>query len=433
MTLTEESQNVESYDFQEISPASPFVTTSDVLNQLNKYLSNLSSPPEAQTDDDDNDYNCSHRAMNPPPVRFELQKRLADGSAIRASTEDIAAVDFKTKLEQSAKFVSQLATPKDRHYWAERQRQLGNAFFGRGDYKGAMDIYLTCLVVKEDTSQFVNGTLLPVLNNLSQCTSQLGMHKKTIQFCELAIEEASKVEKQQHHHQQQPSSIPVTETTDGQGTTDQSSLNHNPAVVVLDHLAMCKIHFQKAKALRLIGHYQSARVALNSSLDYLERKAQEFCLVDQSISTSLSATKSIEPYRQAIQKEFTRLDWAEREGRKNHQRQKNAMQRAMSSKDDNALGTNQQRSGLGFDQESSSKKSKPRQYSRLLAPPKGNAVNVYDVTNRTTKTKQPRLSIYMSYYWTMVGRVAHYLLHLLGEEEDDGETNDKEMMEATKT
>lgn len=64
--------------------------------------------------------------------RFELQERLAGGSVIPASNEGIAAADFKTKLEQYATFVSQLATYRDRQDWADRQLRLVNAFFGRG-------------------------------------------------------------------------------------------------------------------------------------------------------------------------------------------------------------------------------------------------------------------------------------------------------------
>jgi hypothetical protein len=65
-------------------PASPFVTTSDVMNQLNKHLASLSSPEDAH--------------LKP---RFELQKRLPDGSAVTASQDEISAADFKTKLEKS--------------------------------------------------------------------------------------------------------------------------------------------------------------------------------------------------------------------------------------------------------------------------------------------------------------------------------------------
>ena len=60
----------------------PFVTTSDVLNQLNKNLKELSLPGE--------------ESLEP---RFELQKRLPDGSTIPASKSDLSASDLQNKLE----------------------------------------------------------------------------------------------------------------------------------------------------------------------------------------------------------------------------------------------------------------------------------------------------------------------------------------------
>uniref|UniRef100_A0A7S4EM31 Uncharacterized protein n=1 Tax=Pseudo-nitzschia australis TaxID=44445 RepID=A0A7S4EM31_9STRA len=141
-------------------PKSPFITTSDIINRLNTELSDLSS---ACNNNNGTDMSVSSISSTNTPTsasqqqqpRFELQKRLPDGSAIPATRDETAAADFKTKLEQSAKFVAQLESPHDRHLWAEQQRLVGNEHFKQGDYKGAMDIYLTCLVVKENTPEFV--------------------------------------------------------------------------------------------------------------------------------------------------------------------------------------------------------------------------------------------------------------------------------------
>ena len=307
------------------SPASPFVTTSDVMNQLNKQLASLSSPEDAH--------------LKP---RFELQKRLPDGSAIPASQDEIAAADFKTKLEQSAKFVSQLASPRDRQFWAEQQRQLGNQYFGRGEYKQAMDVYLTCLVVKESTADFVSQTLLPILNNLAQCTLQLGMHKKTVMFCEMALEEVSKTNQEIEKSN--------NEETDGS------------EICGVDPLSLCKIYFKKAKALRLTGDYIQARNALNLSMEQLEKKESE-----ETTSSSLL------PYQQAIQKEYRYLDTAEKEARKNRQRQKRAMQKVLST-DKNASTQSKVPSSSQLQSEESKQsalyedlaaESQPRQYSKL--------------------------------------------------------------------
>lgn len=163
-------------DDRQKPPVSPFITTSDIVNQLNKQLALLTAPSEPSdgvgrggswsdgsvhgSSSNNNNSIISLENLRQQP-RFELQKRLPDGSAVPATADEISAADFKTKLEQAAKFVSQLATSRDRQYWAEQQRRLGNSYFASGDYKSAMDVYLTCLLVKENTPDFVNLTLVP--------------------------------------------------------------------------------------------------------------------------------------------------------------------------------------------------------------------------------------------------------------------------------
>jgi hypothetical protein len=342
--------------------------------------------------------------------RFELQKRLPDGSAIPASQDEIAAADFKSKLEQSAKFVSQLATPRDRQYWAEQQRQLGNQYFGRGDYKQAMDIYLTCLVVKENTADFVNQTLLPILNNLAQCTLQLSMHKKTVMFCEMALEEASKANQEVQ-------------------TSDEDSDESGGCTV--DPLSLCKIYFKKAKALRLTGNYVEARTALNASMEQLERKE---ALKD--MEESEEATSSLLPYNRAIQKEYRYLDTAEKEARKNQQRQKRAMQKVLSTSQLTSPSRARASSQPNADEstqsslyEDLSPNSQPRQYSKLrarknIASEKSSSPKSCSKAANKVRKDQHQES-YVQYYWLMVARVTKYLLHLLGDddEECDNEAN----------
>lgn len=243
-------------------PKLPFVTVSDVLNQLNQNLKALSTADDF----------CEGR--------FELQKRLPDGSTIPASPADIAYSDLQTKLDQCAKFVASLSQ-KDKAIWAEDQRHVGNAYFHKAEYQTAMDIYLTCLLVKEDTAEHLNQTLLPVLNNLAQCTLQLGMHKKTIEFCNIALEEIAKYRD-------------------------------------VDPLSTCKIYFKRAKARRLTGSYFEARHDLNQA------------------SSCLHLVEDVAPFQQALDKEYRCLKAAENEAQKNEQRQKQGLQKEMSAKSRNA-------------------------------------------------------------------------------------------------
>jgi hypothetical protein len=393
------TQNVHDDD----QPMSPFVTTSDVMNELNKHLAALSSP--------------SDDAYLQPS--FQLQKKLPNGSTIPATSDEIAAADFKTKLEQSASFVSQLATPEDRQYWAEQQRQMGNAFFGRGDYKGAMDIYLTCLVVKENTPNFVNDTLLPVLNNLAQCTTQLGMHKKTILFCEMALQEASNAEEQYQITADDNNHDDKEET---QSVTEKKSY-------VIDPISLCKIHFKKAKSFRLTGEYASARMALNASLDQLEKKEKEWALNQDTNSSE--RTTLLKQFQQAIQKELRYLETAEKEARKNRQRQKRAMQRVLSASSKQTTSEvtsnkdyqeNKKNAPAALYEDKSS--STPRQFSSLRARKNASTKTLSTSSSPGTKNnavpEEIQLS-YMQYYWKMVARVARFMLNVLGDDEPDSE------------
>jgi hypothetical protein len=339
----------------------PFVTTSDVLNHLNNNLKELTMPSE--------EYLKPH---------FELQKRLPDGSTIPASESDLSASDLQNKVQQSAKFVSQLR-PKDRLRWAEQQRQSGNILFGCGEYKSAMDIYLTCLVVKPDhsasdstESNFLTKTLLPVLNNLAQCTLQLGMHKKTIEFCNIALKEIS-----------------TFDSTKGQ----------------IDSLAICKVYFKRGKAQRLTGHYSEAREDLNQSRQNLEKEKQQ------------DPDNSIDSFQQAIRKEFRHLEAAEKEARKNKQRQKRAMQKVLSSASNNKSNNSEPTVPKTANHSTAplydSSRKGPRQFSTLRSRKK---YLVPKVAGNDKNITAEHLS-YWQYYWLVVARVTEALLILLGDTE----------------
>lgn len=335
----------------------PFITTSDVLNHLNKNLKELVAPGEEHLD-----------------PRFELQKKLPDGSTIPASESDMSASDLQNKIQQSAKFVAQLRRD-DKLKWASQQRQSGNVLFERGEYKAAMDIYLTCLVVKETDKEadvsFLSETLLPVLNNLAQCTLQLGMQKKTTEFCNIAIDEISKAEN--------CSGFPM-----------------------LNPVAVCRIYFKRAKAQRLSGDYYEARQDLNRSLECLEKK-------DEADGKS--------PFQQAIQKEFRHLETAEKEARKNKQRQKRAMQKALASKyKDNNLTTSHAAShSTGPLSDLAAEETRPRQYSTLRVRKKSAEAQDSE-RKKEDRTNDIDLS-YWQFYWLLVARVAEGLLLLLSDDE----------------
>ena len=418
-------------------PKSPFVTTTDVINQLNKQLSNLSSEYDDDNGNNNGNSGDSSTLFQKEP-RFELQKRLPDGSAIPATQDDTAAADFKTKLEQSAQYVSQLESSKDRRYWAEQQRQTGNVFFQSGDYKGALDIYLTCLVVKENSLDFVRDTFLPILNNLAQCTLQLGMHKKTIVFCEMALDEVEKVEEVERVGKLAKDTAKKLDDNHEEEKTEESKSvttkkAKNPPV---DCIALCKIYFKLAKALRLTGNYEEARKSLDSSLGCMIEKEKELSISSPTTSNDNNGDDnddddddddgdhndnkiSILPYQKAIQKEYRYLDIAEKEARKNRAKQKRAMQSVLSpstSSSSNHRDDNKKISPSLYENQSN-----PREYSKLRARNKGtpsssSTFNGKDDSKSNTTSDLENIS-YSQYYWSMVARVANYLLTILGDDD----------------
>ena len=149
-----------------------FITTSDVLRIINGALDKLEANPE-------------DRLRQP---RFELQKRLPDGSTIKADAADMAVADMESKLSQAAKEIQDLS-PSQRLEWAELQRVAGNKLFSQQEYKEAIDVYLTCLVVKSNCPHFSEKVFLPVMNNLAHCCLKMKWYSKAQTFCSMALEE----------------------------------------------------------------------------------------------------------------------------------------------------------------------------------------------------------------------------------------------------
>jgi tetratricopeptide (TPR) repeat protein len=198
-------------DRKEDEPLKMFFTTSHLLNTMNSALDKLT------TDQDD------------ASPRFELQKRLPDGSTVKADARDMAVADMESKFTQAAKEVEDLS-PSQRLEWAELQRQAGNKFYRKKEYEEAIDVYLTCLVVKSETPEFLEHVFLPVMNNLAQCTLQMGSYKKAQTFCTMALEE--------------------------------KDLPNRPEMI-------SKLYFRRGKARRLSGDYLGCKEDLEKAIELL--------------------------------------------------------------------------------------------------------------------------------------------------------------------
>ena len=235
-----------------------FFTTTDLMNKLNETVAVGTS---GSTDND----SLPH---------FELQRRLPDGSTRKATPADQQLADMQSKFQQVAAEVKDL-TDENKLVWAELQRTEGNRLYQQKKYQEAMDVYLTCLIVKSESNLFMKTVFLPCLNNLAQCTLQLGMYLKTEMFCTMALEELVQ------------STTPITTTTT---TTDE----YDPIVA--------KLYFRRGKARRLGGKYTLANEDLQKTL------------------TMVTDTKPV------VYRELHLLEQAMVEAKQNETRQERAMQ-----------------------------------------------------------------------------------------------------------
>jgi tetratricopeptide (TPR) repeat protein len=196
-----------------------FFTTSDLLSRINETLAGMDDPEVP---------------LNP---RFELQRRLPDGSTRKATPADQQVADLESKIKQAADEVKDFSNI-DKIQWAALQRNEGNILYKKGAYQEALDVYLTCLVVKTDSNEFTREVFLPCLNNLAQCTLKLGMYLKTETYCSIALDELAK------------------------STVNDDDDDDGPLVA--------KLYFRRGKARRLGGKYDLATIDLQKALTMVQ-------------------------------------------------------------------------------------------------------------------------------------------------------------------
>lgn len=257
--------------------------------------------------------------------------------------------------------------PQQKIEWAERQRQEGNKLYNEGDYREALDIYLTCLVAKtDDEDDFVTLVFLPVMNNLAQCALQLKMYRKAQQFCTLTLNEIG---------------------------NEQPSLPSQQQLVA-------KLHFRRARARRLSADYQGAKSDIEAAMNILDEDTTEY---------------------RSVQREMQLIQQAELEERRNMKRQERAMQSLLGSNINDST-TENSKGGLC---ENEKTKSAIREASSGLYPEDGvGKKRTYSALTSIRRTNNEAVADelepkqgYWRWYISMVGRGAEKLLVLLGNEE----------------
>ncbi len=348
--------------------APSFFTTSDLLRTLNDAIKEPLQEASLNGDDGNkchNDSKCSSLSSSPSSSTtapfsssrsspssscFELQTRLPNGSTRRATESDLAAADLQAKLQQAAKQVASLQTDQERFAWAEHQRQaVGNPLYQAKQYQSAMDIYLTCLLSKpsEETSchhlkEFQTRVYLPVLNNLAQCTLQLGQYRKAEQFCSMGIHDDAMKD-------------------DGQTrnlATANKDENHDTHIPLQQY---AKLYYRRGKARRLQGHYTTARQDLECAMRLLKSKETDGALHNDDDDTMNSESDQQE--QRAIQREMVALQKSIQQAKQHRQQQQAAMQRLLTTTTDKAATINNKAECV-----SPSMSSKRRAFSNLRVP-----------------------------------------------------------------
>ena len=214
-------------------------------------------------------------------------------------------------------------SPSEKFDWANEQRQHGNDAYAAGNFKAAIDIYLTCLVAIDTTSSTTSATTsehhvldtttittpasapitkedeilahhqhwteksqldiqLPVLLNLSACTLQLKMFKKTRTFCDIALE------------------LECAQTN-------------------------AKVYFRRGKALMNMGEYKSSRRDLERALELLLLRDDDD---DDDDDDDTHNAKE----KESVAKELKKLEKMMESAEINRKRQKVAMRKMLGGK-----------------------------------------------------------------------------------------------------
>ena len=330
-----------------------FFTTSDLMKKMNAAMKDNDSSLPSDTGG------------------FELQRKLPDGSYRPAEACEMAAADFQTKLKQAAEMTAML-TPQQKLRWAKHQRKEGNKIFASGEYKDAMDVYLTCLVAMDQspkenennmkavaeeeeeckdsisTAQIEEEIKLPVLLNLALCALKLGMLSKAEKFCNYAIE------------------MDVGKRS-------------------------VKANFRRGRARMLMGHYVSAELDLARALE----------LNDKAATTATCDLKEVQSEREAILREMKKLERLVSQAEKNEETQKKAMERVFQSNSNNDNGVPSTKNEMANDSGLYPEKDVPK---KLLL-------------DEEDESEDSHLSCF-EWYVRMIGRCAQKLLDIIGEDEE---------------
>jgi len=394
-----------------INPISEFVTTSYIIDSINEALEATmnSAATAAEEEGDATTTKSCKKQPQQQQTFFELQKRMPDGSTRKATDDEMSAADMKNKIEQAAQLVSKM-TLEQKLEWAQKQRQHGNTLYQEQQYKQAIDVYLTCLVVRDTAKgserqkmeSDLQVLILPVMNNLAQCALQLGWYHKAELFCTLAVES-------------------VSEDSRGQ--------------------AIAKLYFKRGKARRLRGYYEESKLDLERAMEKLGIRMEEEDAKRKNDNTDKSAEQK------AIERELQLLARAVVEGEKNKRRTEKAMKKILGSSQASASQEEERERPTTKQQSASDKNCSSNEEDVPLYPEKQGRTHSTVRARPGGPPPYPKLTLpvelsYWQMYRLIASRVAQRILDIIGEDEgtgfgaspsaeagDEGNTNDRPKQE----
>jgi tetratricopeptide (TPR) repeat protein len=321
---------------------------------------------------------------------------------------------FISKLDTIASKAAEMTlnlTHQQKIEWAAAQRKQGNVLFGTGDYKEAMDVYLTCLVAMDVSNSPSTNTemkcneddisaadditssasfkskseveiQLPVLLNLALCALKLGMLSKAEKFCNYALElEAG--------------------------------------------LRSAKAHFRRGRIRMLLGNYVDAELDLDKALNLIQQSCVDDAGSDGDSTNSLQKDDT-----QVILREKQKLHRLVQKAEMNHNIQKRAMERLFNSAEhDGDAKAKSVKSTVGKSlKEMSSgecsslypkEKTGRRNFSTLRDDPSwDHSLFINDQSNEAAEASH-FISTHVAWYLQMIGRCAQRLLDIIGYDNED--------------
>ncbi|KAL3781692.1 hypothetical protein ACHAW5_011062 [Stephanodiscus triporus] len=299
----------------------------------------------------------------------------------------MAAADFQSKMKQASEMISGMDRRRKLE-WAARHRREGNALFARGEYREAMDVYLTCLVAvdrggaspassADDDNEIPRSRMeeeiqLPVLLNLALSAMKMGMLSKAEKFCNFAIDE----------------------TACGKISP--------------------KAHFRRGRVRLLMGCYASAESDLDTALGLLP--LDNAGKIDGGGAPGRANDAEVENERAVVLREKRRLHSLVWQEERNMKVQRRAMERLFGSSSDREE-RGMRLSTDGEEDESPGSLSIYPDKMGLVQLPRNKGIDEV-IADDDDERQQPTC---FQWYRLMIGRCAQKLLDLIGDEEEDGE------------